>query len=169
MANSRIQILSRLASFACGVISILVSNAYGAVFGAIGDPGHLSYGRLDSHSVALAVVGGFAVIVSLLPTSWLRRLYNVGPDEPLPSLPIKVLGGFAAFSYFLTVGLYFAPASWHPDPWLVFSVCPACVLTFTVDPSLASVLVLLAPLDAGVYGALGAVLGYLLVILRNRS
>ena len=173
MANSRIRILSRLAFFVCGAVSVLMGNAHRAIFaavGAIGDPGHVAHGKWDTHSAALAVVGGIALVIALVPSSWIEKLCRVGPDDRrLPSVPIKMLGGFAAFSYFLTVGLYFAPVSWHPNQELVFSLCPACVLAITVDPSLESVLLLLAPLDAAVYGALGGVLGYMQVVLRNRS
>ena len=70
-------------------------------------------------------------------------------------------------SYLLPAGFYFAPHGWHPSPQLVFSVCPACALTITVDPSLGTFLLLLAPLNAAVYGSLGAALGYVLVILRK--
>jgi hypothetical protein len=78
------------------------------------------------------------------------------------SFPAKLLVGFAACSYLWTALLYFAPHSWHPEPLLVFLLCPACLLTITVDPSLGTVLMLLAPLNAVVYGLLGLGLGKLL-------
>jgi hypothetical protein len=42
---------------------------------------------------------------------------------------------------------------------LVYSLCPACVLTITVDPSLPTILFVLAPLNALVFGAVGGVIG----------
>ncbi len=147
------------------MISVLMGNLYRNLTGA---PGPVAHGRWDVFPVALMVVGGFAVAIALLPSSWVERVCNTGRDNQcLSSIPIKMLGGFAVFFYLLAVGLYLAPNSWHPSPWLVFSACPACVLTITVDPSLGTVLFLLAPLSAAVYGSLGAAFGFLLVVLRR--
>lgn len=165
MVNSSFGIPSRLAFFVCGVISVLMGNLYRNLTGA---PGPVAHGRWDVFSVALTVVGGFAAAVALLPSSWVERVCKTGLDNRrLSSIPIKMLGGFAVFSYLLAVGLYFVPPSWHPSPWLVFSVCPACVLAVTVEPSLGTFLLLLATLNAAVYGSLGAAFGFLLVVLRR--
>jgi hypothetical protein len=120
-------------------------------------------------AIALMAVGGFGIVIALLPRSWIEKACRIGPDDHrLLSVPIKSLASFAVFSYLLTVGLDFAPHSWHLGPQLVFSLCPACALSITVDPSLWSVLLLLAPMNAAIYGSLGATLGYALVALRNR-
>ena len=79
-----------------------------------------------------------------------------------------MLGGFAGFSYLLTVALHFVPPSWHPAAQLVYLLCPACVLTITVDPSLATVLLVLAPLNAAVYASLGTVFGCFVLAVRDR-
>jgi hypothetical protein len=119
--------------------------------------------------VALMVVGGSVMVIALLPRSWVtgRRTQLGQTADAFISVPIKMLGAFALFSYLLTVGLDLAPLNWHPSPSFVYSVCPACVLTITVDPSLGSVLLLLAPLDGVVYGSFGAVVGFVLVVLRS--
>ena len=114
------------------------------------------------------VVGVSAVLIALLPGSWVQSVRKIEVSKP-SSLPIKMLAGFALVSYFVVVGLSFAPHSWHPRPQFVFTVCPACALTITVDPSLGTVLLGLAPLSAAVYGSLGAVLGYISVVLRKGS
>jgi hypothetical protein len=44
-------------------------------------------------------------------------------------------------------GLYFAPHSWNPPPFFVYSCCPACVLMM-FDPSLSTVLLMLTPANA---------------------
>jgi len=120
-------------------------------------------------SAVLAVVGGLAAIIALLPSSWLDRACKIGPDTQDRSfVPIKFLGGFAGLSYLLIVGLDFAPLTWHPAAQVVYLLCPACVLTVTVDPSFRAVLFGLAPLTAAAYGSLGAVLGYLFLAVRNR-
>jgi hypothetical protein len=84
------------------------------------------------------------------------------------SLPIELLGGFAAFSYLFTVALNYVPPSWHLTAQTVYLVCPACVLTVTVDPSLGTVMLLLAPMNAAVYCSLGVLLGYFFLAVGNR-
>ena len=162
MANGPIGIPSRLAFLVCGLISVLVSRVFWALQGFIPAPN----ARWSLFSAALMVVGGFDVVIALLPGSWVEKVRKISPS----SVPLKMLGGFAVLSYLSTVvALNFAPLSWLPSPQLVYTVCPACVLTITVDPSLWTVLLLLAPLNAAVYGSLGAALGYILIALRTGS
>jgi hypothetical protein len=163
MANRATGILSRLTFVVCGIVSVLMGNLYRAVLGA---PGPIVYGHWDVRSLSLILVGGFAVVLAMLPSSWFAMRPG---DQSRSAVPLKVLGGFAAFSYLLTVGLFFVPSSWHPSPWLLFSLWPTCVLTITVDPSLSSVLFLLAPLDAAIHGAVGAIVGSVVVFVRNRT
>jgi uncharacterized membrane protein YidH (DUF202 family) len=164
MASRLIGIPSRVAFFVCGLISAALSRMYIALRGL--DPA--SHGSWALFSAALMVVGASAVLIALLPASWVQKARKIELGKP-SSLPIKMLAGFAAVSYLVVVGLSFAPHSWHPSPQFVFSVCPACALTITVDPSLGTVLIGLAPLSAAVYGSLGAVLGYISVVLRKSS
>lgn len=119
-------------------------------------------------SAALMVVGVSTVLIALLPGSWVQKWRKSELGKP-SSLPIKMFGGFAVVSYLVVVGLYFPSQGWNPSPQFVFSVCPACVLTITADPSIGPVLLGLAPLSAAVYGSLGAVLGYISVVFRNGS
>jgi hypothetical protein len=113
-------------------------------------------------------LGGLAAFIAFLPGSWVEKAFKIEPDKST-SVPIKMLAGFAIGSYFVIVGLFFAPHSWHPSPQFIFSLCPACALTITVDPSLATGLLVLAPLSAAVYGSLGGVLGYVSVVLRKST
>jgi hypothetical protein len=78
------------------------------------------------------------------------------------SFAVKVGVGLAACSYILTILMVLAPLSWNPPSILVYSLCPACLLTITVDPSFPTVAFILAPLNAVVYGLLGIVSGKLL-------
>jgi hypothetical protein len=78
------------------------------------------------------------------------------------SFPAKLFLGFAACSYGWTVLLDFAPHSWQPAPILVFLLCPACLLTITVDPSLTTVAFVLAPINAFLYGLFGLAVGKVL-------
>ncbi|HWY59036.1 MAG TPA: hypothetical protein VNZ03_31525 [Terriglobales bacterium] len=164
MATRLIGILSRVAFFVCGVISVLLSNLYRALQGL----GFLPNSEARLFSIALMVVGGLAVIIALLPSSWVEKACKAEPAKP-SLVPIKMFSFFAVVSYLLIVGLNLYAHSWHPSPQFVFSVCPACALTITVDSSLGTVLLGLAPLSAAVYGSLGAVLGCVLVVLRKAS
>jgi hypothetical protein len=154
-----------LALIACGMISILLSRSFRSIQGVV--PGAKIHWSL--FSTALMLIGGLTVVIALLPSLWLERACNSGPHtKDRSSMPTKLLGGFALFSYLLVIGLNFAPPSWHPSAQVVYLVCPACVLTITVDPSFGTVALLLAPLSAAVYGSLGALVGYFFLAIRNR-
>ena len=162
MASSLIGILSRLAIFVCGMISLAVSRVYWELHNV-----DHAFGAWRIFSLALMVVGGFAVAIALLPTSWVEKAFKIRPGKHPSFVPLKMLGCFSVCSYLLSVGFYFAPRSWNPSPQLLFSICPACALAITVDVSLGTFLTLLAPLNAAVYGSVGAALGYVLVVFRN--
>ena len=165
MATGVIRLFSRVALFVCGMTSILLSRAFEFVQVFIPD----FHVKWRIFSAVLLVVGGLTVLIALFPRSWLESACKIGPNtEERWSLPIKLFGCFAALSYLLTVGLDLIPRSWHVTPQLAYLLCPACVLTITVDPSLGSVLLMLAPLNAAAYGSLGAVLGYFFLAVRNR-
>lgn len=165
MTDSAIGVPSRLAFLVCGTISILIGNLYRNLTLA---PGPAAHGKWDLSSIALMAVGGLAVAIALLSGSWIKSVSKIGPNnQQLLSLPLRMLGGFAVFSYLLTIGLYFAPLSGRPSPWVVFSVCPAWALMLATGDSVGTVVLLVAPVDAAVYGSLGATFGFLLVVLRR--
>jgi hypothetical protein len=87
----------------------------------------------------------------------------------MKGLGLKLSLGLGALSYLITVGLYFVPPFWHLSASAVFAICPACVLTVTVDPSFASVALILAPIDAMVYGAVGLAIGLVAETFRSSS
>lgn len=149
MASSLIGLPSRFALFVCGMISVSVSRIYFALQGL--DPS--VHGWWFLFSAILVTVGGLAIVIAVLPGSWVEKLCKIEPDK-LSLVPIRMLGTFAVVSYLLVVGLYLIPPSGHPSPVLAFSVCPACALT-------------IAPLSAAVNGSLGGVLGCLLVVFRQ--
>ena len=164
MSFRLIGIPSRFAFAVSGLVSVLLSRMYLA----LGGLDSTSRGSWSLFSLALMAVGGIAVFIALLPGSWVKKAFKLELDKST-SFPIKMLAGFAIISYLVIAGLSFAPHSWHPSPQFVFSLCPACALTTAVDPSLGTVLLLLAPLSAAVYGSLGGVLGYVSVVLRKSS
>jgi len=166
MRRNLTAILSRLAFFVCGLISVLLGNAFRVLQRF--DPDVQK--RWHIFSAALITIGVCSAALALLPTSLIGRTRKSAPDDQNISLvPIKMLGVFAACSYLFAVCLYFAPQDWRLSPLLVFSLCPACVLTVTVDASLATVLLMLAPLSAAVYGSIGALVGFVFSVLYNRD
>ena len=81
--------------------------------------------------------------------------------------PSELLGGFAAISYLVALVAYLAPHRWNLDPQLMFSLCPMYFVKMTFDPSLVAIFFLLAPMNAGVYGAVGLTLGFGWLVLRR--
>jgi len=119
--------------------------------------------------VALALVGVFSVTLAVLPRSWIARACKTDrDDEQLFFAPVKLLAGFAAISYLLALVAYLAPHSWNLDPQLMLALCPMYLVKMMFDPSLVATFLLLAPMNAAVYGALGLTLGYAWLALRKR-
>ena len=164
MKSNLIGIPSRAAFLICGIISFALSRMYLALIGF--DP---AYSRTwYSFSAVLTVLGGLAVLIALIPGAWIAKTFKVNLTEN-SLVPLKTMGVFAGVGYAIILALSLAPHSFHPGPQFVLSVCPACALTITVDPSLPTVLLFLAPLSAAVYGALGGELGYLSVVLHKND
>jgi hypothetical protein len=119
--------------------------------------------------VALALVGVFSVTVAVLPRSWIAKACKKDrDDEQLFSAPLRLLAGFAAISYLLALVAYQAPHSWNLNTQLMLSLCPMYFVKMAIDPSPVAIFFLLAPMNAGVYGALGATVGYALLAFRGR-
>jgi hypothetical protein len=166
MAARAIRITSRIVFFVCGSLSLLTGAPYAMLQGA----------ELPVQSewvifvVALALVGVFSVAVAVLPRSWIAQVCKKDrDDERLFSTPLKLLGGFAAVFYFVALVAYQAPRRWNLDPQLMFSVCPMYFLKRAFDPPLATILFLLAPMNAAVYGSLGLTLGYAWLAFGKRT
>lgn len=159
----------RFTLFFCAIVSLLLSNGYRTI-GDFNPPTSSVHVPWWLFSLVLRLVGGFAAILAILPASFVKKYCKIGADgQGAAALPIKLLIRFAVFSFLLTLGLYFVPLSWSPGPKLVFSLCPSCALTFAGDPSFAATLLELAPINAAVYGSLGAALGYIALAIRNRK
>jgi hypothetical protein len=166
MPGRAIRTTARIAFLLCGLTSLLTAVPYVLLRGA----------ELPVQSewvifaVALALVGVFNVMLAVLPRSWIAKACKKDrDDEQLFSTPLKLLGGFAAIFYILALVAYLAPHRWNLDPQLMFSLCPMYFVRGMFDPSLVATFFLLAPMNAGVYGALGATLGYAWLAFRKRS
>jgi hypothetical protein len=164
MAGRAIRITARIAFLLCGLISLLTAGPYVMLQGA----------ELPVQSewvlfvIALALVGVFSVTLGVLPRSWTAKACKRDrDDEQLFSKPLRLLGGFAAIFYILAVVAYFAPHRWNLDPQLMLSLCPMYFVKMSVDFSPVVIFFLLAPMNAGVYGALGTTVGYALLAFRR--
>ncbi|HUO13431.1 MAG TPA: hypothetical protein VMX38_00470 [Verrucomicrobiae bacterium] len=157
MSGRAITATSRIAFFLCGLISLITGVPFVVLRGA----------ELPVQSewiifaTAFGLVGLFSLTLAVLPRSSLAKLCRKDrDDEQLFSAPLKWLGSFAAISYLLALGAYFAPDRWNLNPQLMFSLCPLYFVKMTFDPSLPMTFFVLAPMNAGAYGALGLTLGY---------
>ena len=118
----------------------------------------------------LALVGFFSVTLAVLPRSWIATMcWKDRDDEQLFLAPLKWLGGFAAISYLVALVAYLAPHSWNLNTQLMFSLCPLYFVKMTFHPSLVATFLLLAPMNAGVYGSLGLCLGYAWLAFHKRT
>ena len=148
--------VGRAALCVCGVFSVLVGRTYGTL--RLFDPSDRWVWTV--FSVTLVSVGIISIVAGLLPDSWARAgLGQRLGQGSLLRLPVRLLAVFAAISYGVVALLTFLHPSERLPPVAVYSICPSCVLTITVDPSLASSLLVLAPLSAAAYGSVGGVIG----------
>jgi hypothetical protein len=165
MPGRAIRITARVAFLLCGLISILTGVPY-VMYQGEDLPVQSEWVLFV---VALALLGIFSVTLAVLPPSWIAKVCKTDrDDERLFSVPLRLLGGFAAIFYVLALGAYFAPHRWNLNTQLMLSLCPMYFVKMTIDPSPVVIFFLLGPLNAGVYGALGAALGYALLAFRGR-
>jgi len=166
MTGRTLRITSRVVFCLCGLISLLTGVPYAALRG-VGLPVQSEW---VIFAVFLALVGIFSVMMGVLPRSLIAKACKKDRDDPrLFSVPLKILGAFAAIFYFVAVFAYLAPNRWNPDPQLMLSLCPMYLLKMTFDPPPVAIFFLLAPMNAAVYGALGLTLAYAWLAFRKRT
>jgi|ERR1700691_6181003 hypothetical protein len=166
MSASAIRTTSRIAFVLCGLISLFTGVPFLILQGS----------ELPVQSewvifvAILALVGFFSVTLAVLPRSWIATVcWKDRDDEQLFLAPLKWLGGFAAISYLVALVAYLAPHSWNLNTQLMFSLCPLYFVKMTFHPSLVATFLLLAPMNAGVYGSLGLCLGYAWLAFHKRT
>jgi hypothetical protein len=166
MQGRAIRVTARIAFLFCGLISLFTAVPYVMLRGV----------DLPVQSewilfvVALGLVGVFSVALAVLPRSWIAKVCKKDrDDERLFSVPLKLLGGFAAISYLVALVAFLAPHRWNLDSQLMFSLCPMYFIKMAFDPSLVAVLLLLAPMNAAAYGALGLTLACAWLALCKRT
>ena len=166
MPGRAVRTASRIAFLLCGLISLFTAVPY-ALLRGVDLPVQSEW---IIFVVALALMGVFSVVVGLLPRSWIAGACKKDRDDAqLFSAPLKLLGGFAAIFYLVAVVAYLAPHRWNLDPQLMLSLCPMYLLRMTFDPPPLAIFLLLAPMNAAVYGALGLTLGYAWLAFAKRK
>lgn len=157
MSGRAIRATSRIAFFLCGLISLVSSVPFLMLRGS-----ELPVqGEWVIFASGLGLLGLCSVALAVLPRSLIAKWCKKDrDDEQLFLAPLKWLAIFAAISYLLALGAYLAPNRWNLNPQLMFSLCPLYFVKMTFDPSLLMTFLLLAPMNAGAYSALGLILGY---------
>jgi hypothetical protein len=164
MPRRAITITARIAFVFCGLISLFTTVPYVLLRG-VGLPVQSEWVLF---AAALTLVGIFSITAAVLPRSWIAKACRKDRDDDrLFSVPLKALGSFAAIFYLVAAFVYLAPNRWNPDPQLMFVLCPMYFLKMNFDPAPLMIFLLLAPMNAGVYGAIGVSLGYAWLAVRK--
>jgi hypothetical protein len=166
MSARAIRVTSRVGFVGCGLVSLFTSVPYLMLRG-IGLPIQSEW---SVFVVALALLGILSLAVGVLPRAWIARACKQGGEEVwVFSAPLKMLCAFAASAYLVAIFAFFAPHTWNLNPQLMLALCPMYFVKMTIDPSPWSVYCLLAPMNAAVFGSVGVVVGYGLLVFRGRE
>jgi hypothetical protein len=146
-----IEVLQRVAFLICGLMTFPISGVYGSLQQAAPRETVLWW----PFAFVLLVAGVLALYVALVPSEWLPRAAKGR------SLGSKFLLGFALAGLLIVMLVFplISPGAFR-SVGLVYSLCPACVLT-------TKSLYALAPLNGLVFGAVGGVIGTALGIARQ--
>jgi hypothetical protein len=117
-------------------------------------------------SSTLIITGVINAVVAMAPQPWMRPIFG-STEKQWIKIPFRMLVGFFVTSYAVVAVLSVVQPLTGLSPLTVYSLCPSCVSTITVDPSLTSSLLLLAPTSAAVYGSIGAVIGLVIGVFRR--
>lgn len=157
MAGRGVNITARVVFFVCGVVSLAVAALYAMLRGS----DLPSQGEWVLFTVGLGLAGAVSVLAAVFPVSWTANIGRAKDKSSLLLRPLQMLGGFAVVGYFATVGLFFTPHEWNLSGYVwTFLLCPVYIVRETFDPSSMGVLLMLAPIDAAVYGAIGTVVAF---------
>ena len=144
----------RTAFFVCGLFSILIARMYRVLDMFFPASRH----AWTAIACVLMIVGVINAVAAIAPQPWMRPIFGSIEKQWL-KLPFKMLAGFLVTSNVVVVVLSLLPPGTVVPPVTVYILCPSCVSTITVDPSLTATLLLLAPMSAAAYGSIGAVIG----------
>lgn len=157
MAGRAFNITARVVFFVCGVASLAVA----ALFAMLRGSDLPSQSEWVIFTVGLGLVGVVNVLSAIFPASWTAKICGVKDKPFLFSLSLRMLALFAVLSYLVTVGLFFTPHEWSLSGSLwTYLLCPVYIIRETLDPPPVELFLILAPIDAALYGAIGSVLGF---------
>jgi hypothetical protein len=118
--------------------------------------------------IVLALIGGFSASIAMLPASRIAKICKTeSSDSRIFLSALKKLGYFSFAGYLIAVIAYSAPHSWNLNPQFMFPLCPMYFVKMTFDPSPSATALLLAPMNAAVYGALGLTTEYVWLVSRR--
>jgi len=164
MSGRALRITSRIVFWVCGLTSLLIAYLYVTQQGE----------DLPVESewvifaVALGLVGLVSVVAGTIPRSWIAKLCKSDRDDRrLFSGPVTLLGVFVGIAYLVACFAYFAPHTWNLNVQVMLALCPMYLVKMIVDPSPAWVFLVLAPINAAIYGALGLTLAYARMVIRR--
>lgn len=159
MAGRAVNIAARIVFFVSGAVSIAVAAIYGMMQGS----DLPSQREWILFTVLFGLVGVVNVLAAIFPASWTAKIFRVKDRSSLFSLPFRMFGAFAVVAYLLTVGLFFTPHAWNLSGSLwTYLLCPVYIVRETLDPNSVGLFLILAPIDAAVWGAVGSVAGFVL-------
>lgn len=120
-------------------------------------------------TVAWGLIGVVSVVAGTIPRSWIARICKSDrEDRRLFSRPLTVLGIFAAIAYLVACFGFVAPHTWLPNLQLMMILCPLYLVRTLIDPSPVWIFLVLAPMNAAVFGALGLTLTYAWMAVRRQ-
>lgn len=166
MSGRALRITSRIIFWVCGLTSLLTAYLY------VSEQGEDMPVQSEwvIFAVALGLVGAVSIMAGTIPRSWTAKLCKADRDAPgLFSKPLRLLAVFAAIAYLVACFGFFAPHTWQLNLQLMLALCPMYLVRTLIDPSPVWVLLVLAPMNAAVYGALGLTLAYAHMIVRRKA
>jgi len=156
MAGRATNITARILFFLSGVVSVLLAALYTMLRGS-DLPKQKEW---IIFTLVLSLVGAANVLVAIFPAAWTARVCRAPNTFSLFSLPLRMFGGFAVVAYLVTVGLFFTPHEWNLSGYLwTHLLCPVYIVREAFDPRPMEIFLMLAPINAAVYGATGTVAG----------
>jgi hypothetical protein len=166
MASRAAGILARIVFFLCGVVALVIGALYIMLHGS-DLPAENEWWIF---AVGLGVVGGISLLAAILPRRWIARICGAASeDSSLRTAPLKMLAVLAAASYLWTLAFYFSPRQWNLDIHLwTYLLSPMYIVRTTIDPPPLVIFILLAPINAAIYGAIGVTMAHGWLALRRR-
>lgn len=164
MSPRALRIISRIVFWICGLASLVTSYLY------VSEQGEDMPVQSEwvIFAVAWGLIGFVGVVAGTIPRSWIARICKSDrEDRRLFSHPLMVLGIFAAIAYLVACFGFVVPHTWLLNLQLMMVLCPLYLVRTLIDPSPVWIFLVLAPMNAAVFGALGLTLAYAWMAARG--